>query len=310
MAMDQRAICVSNGALASFRRSRALSPGIVTILLLACVLLPRQPQLQAAEPAKATNSKAAHDEAIRGIPFDKIEPTTRAKVQAVINDATIYRRMPVQTVDCDPELFLYLIQHPEVVVNMWENMGVSKMTMTPKAPGVYHCADGEGTQGELTYVYKNHDTQVIFSDGTYEGPLFGRKLRGQCVLVLKTAYVRETNGRFYITNRLDAFLHLDNIGLDLVAKTVQPMIGKVADYNFTETCGFVSSLSHTAETNPRGVEKLAHALKRVDRDTSDKFVNLVMDVRGRLDPQPEPETNQAANNAATRTSSTPRLPRQ
>src|SRR5436190_23442273 len=93
-------------------RARQLAAG--TLLLLALVA-----QQAAAKPPAATNSPAAKREAIAAIPFDKLEANMRRKVSAVVTNPSIYRRLPVQVTDCDPDLYLFLVRHPEVVVNIW-----------------------------------------------------------------------------------------------------------------------------------------------------------------------------------------------
>jgi hypothetical protein len=86
--------------------------------------------------------------------------------------------------------------------------------------------------------------------------------------------VRETNGRYYITCRLDAFIQLDNVGVEFVAKTFQPLVGKTADHNFRETTAFLSLLSHTAEVNHTGVQQLASKLTKVPPNDRQEFGTL------------------------------------
>ena len=73
--------------------------------------------------------------------------------------------------------------------------------------------------------------------------------------------MRETNGRQYITVRIDSFMKIEQMGVELVAKTVQPWISKTADRNFIETLTFVSNFSRTAEKNSDGIERPHRAQK-------------------------------------------------
>ena len=116
----------------------------------------------------------------------------------------------------------------------------------------------------MEFAYRSADTHVIYSTGTYDGSLSPAKIRGESVVVLKTEYHRDAAGRTRITSRLDVFLHLDNVGIEWIAKTLQPLLGKTADHNFAETASFVASLSHTAEANPAGVARLSNRLPHVD----------------------------------------------
>jgi len=104
---------------------------------------------------------------------------------------------------------------------------------------------------------------VVYAEGSYNGPLFMRPVKGRCLMVIKSGYVREPDGRYYITTRLDAFLNVEPGGAQLVTRTFHPLVGKVADSNFTQAVGFLGSLSRTAELNSRGVQRLASRLAHV-----------------------------------------------
>ncbi len=86
--------------------------------------------------------------------------------------------------------------------------------------------------------------------------------------------MRETNGRCYVTSRLDCFLTIEPCGAELLTKTVSPLLGKTADNNFIQTVAFVGSLSHTAEVNERGVLRLATQLTRVQPEVRARFADL------------------------------------
>jgi hypothetical protein len=76
-----------------------------------------------------------------------------------------------------------------------------------------------------------------------------------------------------INTYMDVFLKLDNVGADLVVKTISPLVVRTADYNFIETLRFVSQLSMAAERNPQGVEQLTKRMTKVQPEVRQKFVN-------------------------------------
>ena len=224
--------------------------------------------------APATSSRAAREDAVRAIPFDKIEPSLRKRVQQVTSKPSIYRRLPIQVTDSDPEMFDFLVTHPEVVVNIWQTMGISKVSLVRQKDGSYQASDGVGTRGIVRFCHSNHDTHVVYAEGAYEGPLFEKPVRARCVLVFKHGHVRETNGRDYVTSRCDTFIQIEHAGVELLAKTFSPLVTKSADYNFSETAGFLGNLSRTAEANPQGVSRLAKRLTQVDPAVRARFVEL------------------------------------
>src|SRR5947209_2501787 len=109
--------------------------------------------IRAADPGagKATNSRAARDEAVQAIPMDKLNREMRSRISAVINNSSIYRRLPMQSIDCDPELFEFLVQNPEVVVDIWLVMGITNMTLDRNGPDRFRAADGQGTTGNVDF---------------------------------------------------------------------------------------------------------------------------------------------------------------
>jgi hypothetical protein len=94
------------------------------------------------------------------------------------------------------------------------------------------------------------------------------------LLLFKSGYVRANDGHWFVTTRLDAFLNLEPGALELLTKSLQPLVGPVADANFTQTLGFVGSLSHTAEVNPRGMQRLAAKLTHVPPEVRQQFAEI------------------------------------
>jgi hypothetical protein len=233
------------------------------------------------DPFKATTSRAAREEATRSIPLDKLDADARQKVSSVLSSTNIFRRLPIRVVPCDPDLYLFLVQHPDVVVGIWETLGLSQLKMRKTDRDTYQLTDGEGTLGTIEFLYRSHDTHVVYVEGRYDGPVLTTPVRGWCVLILKTGYVREPDGRYYITSRLDTFTHLEPGGVEFLTKTFQPLVGKAADGNFIQTVAFVGSLSRTAEVNHRGVQRLSQRLHGVHPEACGELARLAEDIAAR-----------------------------
>ncbi len=261
--------------------SRFRAAGRVVLLAAAAFCLnPRGPAATAAElPAtpkstlfEATTSLAARQDAIEAIPLDKLDSASKAKADGVLNNLTVFRRLPVRVIDCDPDLYLFLVRHPDVVVNIWEVMKLTQIQVRQTAANSFKIVEPAGTQATMEYLYRGHDIHVMYAEGSYTG--LARPVHGRCLVVLKSGYVRETNGRYYITNRLDAFLAVEPGAVELVTKAIHPLVGKIADNNFIQTAGFVSSLSRTAETNAPSVQRLASKLSYVQPEYRQQFADL------------------------------------
>lgn len=239
--------------------------------------------LQAApNPTRASTSRQAYEEALRHLPLDELAAADRARVLAVVSEPSLYRRLPVEVVDCDPELYLFLVRHPEVVVSMWQLMGVTKVKVTRTDDTTLSASDGAGTQSKVEFAHHSRDKHVVIGSGFYEGPLFRRRLTGECVLLLQSGYSETPAGRVLVSNQLDVFVSLENVGAEFVAKTLHPLVGKTADHNFSESTRFLGQISQQAELNQTGMRRLAARLTSIREDVRTKFVDVVDEVGDRV----------------------------
>lgn len=227
-----------------------------------------------AEPSTAgKSSRAALEEAAAAIPFDEMTDGVQQRLGPVVAKPSLYRQLPTQAIESDPDLFVFLIRHPEVIVNIWQLMGITNVQVNRTGPFTFEASDGAGSVGAVELVYGRPDLHVYFAEGYYEGPLFRNRINGSCVLVLRTEY-SQTAGKTTASNRLDMFLRLDHVAADWVAKTLQPLMVKSCDHNFVETSKFVGQLTRAAEKNGPGVQRLAGELKDLDPRIRDLFVRF------------------------------------
>ena len=229
------------------------------------------------DPMAATGSKAAREEAVKAIPWRDLTQQQQRMVQYITRNATLYRRMPTRVFDCDPEIFNFLGQNPEVVTELWRKMGVCNLLLEKTSDNSYRATDSAGTTGSLRILSAkwNENSQnsvLIYAEGTYQGVPFPRPVTARTVLLLRSGSRVETNGRPYVTARLDAFVMVERLGAELVTKTLRPLIVKTADHNFVESMKFVSTFSQTAEENPRGMGRLSQKMPKLSPATQAAMV--------------------------------------
>src|SRR5690606_5093118 len=162
-------------------------------------------------------------------------------------------------------LFNFLGQNPDVVTEIWRMMGVCQLKLERTGADTFRATDANGTVGGVRIIHGNwnpgaQNSVLVYSEGTYHGKPFPRPVTARTLTLRRSGSVVETNGRPYVTARLDTFVVIDRWGAELVAKTVQPLLTSTADHNFIETMKFVSTFSKTAETNPAGMQRLSDKL--------------------------------------------------
>lgn len=238
--------------------------------------------LAADASSEASTSHAARQQATRSIPLAKIDAKFRRQVSEVLSDPSIFRRLPTNVVDCQPELFTFLGQNPEVLTAIWRQLGVSRVELKRTGENSFDLCDNAGTTGKLFVVEQSCDAAaqnriVMYAEGSYDGKPFKKSVGARCVFLLTSGSVRETNGRHYVAARLDSFVKLDRTSLEILAQVAHPFVGKTADRNFADTLSFVSNLSYTAERRPETIVEMSAELTEVSASRRERLASLAQE---------------------------------
>lgn len=224
------------------------------------------------------SSSATEANAVERIPFQRLKGQAQENIRSVVERPSYFRRLPTQTVQCDPDLFILLVRNPEIIVNIWDLMGITKVEVQRIAPYVFTGTDGAGTTCRCELLYGTSDIHVYYGTGTYSGALAARDIDGRCVCVLHSSTTSDPDGRPMVTVSMDVFMKLDNFGADLLTRTLAPLVGKTADYNFIESAKFVSQLNELCLENPMAAAQLAQRLDRVDPAVRTRFSQVVANI--------------------------------
>ena len=238
--------------------------------------------------AVGDSTREARDKALKGIPFGQLTPQATAKLSDVIQGSSYFRRMPAQSIQCEPEVLISLARNPEVLVSIWDTMGITRVSLDRTAQYQHAGNDGAGTTCKLDLIYGNDSTHVYFVDGDYDGPMWPKKLTGRSVIALHQTPAHEINGKRHITVWMDVFLKVDNIGADLVVRTLSPLVNKSADSNFVESVAFVEQISQAAAVNSSGLQNLIAKLN-VSQPIKQQFLQAVKVASARAGSVPLPE---------------------
>jgi len=191
----------------------------------------------------------------------------RGLVEYFKRSTTLHRRMPIETIHCDAALLEFVLAKPETLVDVWRVLGISQVSFDPTGPGRWRLEDGYGTDGTVRLMYQEKSpsgtTMIFHGRGGYSGPMAPKALTGSCLIVVRH---RDAGiaGRAAQQLEVEAFLDVDGLGLEIVTRTLQPLIARSAATNVHEICLFLDQFAHAARRNPSGMAVLAEQLPRTD----------------------------------------------
>ncbi len=211
-------------------------------------------------------------EALKKIPWNELSENARAKLRLVLNEQTLYRRLPQQSIYCEPCMYNFMLEHPEVVVAIWEKLGVSQISLKPQdRPGTYLLKESVGSVGVVEVLYQKPEISIVYSKGSYRGPVIPKAVEGETILLLQNKYFEDESGEPYIITQLDAFVKIHNFGIDVFAKLLAPLLGRIADNNFEQTLAFIGNVSDAAQTNPEAIKRLGFKLETIPKEVREEL---------------------------------------
>lgn len=241
-------------------------------------LFPRGAANDRAVGEKPTPSREA---VLNSLPLERLTPEARQKILRIAEKPTLYRRLPTQAIGCDRQMFLFLTRNPDVMVGMWDLMGVTKVQSKRLGPYHIQASDQMGTLCTVDLVYGDSQTHIFVVEGSYDGKLTPTPIRGQGVFVLHSRYALSAEGRTTVSGTLDCFIQLDSLGVDLIVRTLSPIIGRSADSNFEQTARFMSQVNEASIRNPPAMLELAGKLPQVTSPLKASFAETIATVARR-----------------------------
>lgn len=226
--------------------------------------------------------RAKMETAIKSIPFERIDRSASEAIRDVLNNPSFYRQLPQRSLDCDPQLLNFMVRHPEVMVNIWEMVGITNITAQRTGQRTFFADDGAGTKCNCELAYSDDSLHIYYGTGNYDGMLVPRTIKGRVVCVLRSQAQPTGGGHsgYSVSSTMDVFLKVDNLGADLLTRTLGPLVGRVTEHNFEETSKFVGQFSEFCANYPQAAESLASQLRVDDESIRREFTTIATRIGG------------------------------
>ena len=212
---------------------------------------------------------------LKNLPWNELTPAAQAKIKHVASGAPLFRRFPQQTVYADPEIYNFLLQHPDLVIGFWEQWGATQLSLREVKEDSFILKETTGTTAAIEVLYRTNDLCIVYAKGEYRGPLIAKPYQGEVVLIVRTQQMRDSMNEPMIVCDLDACVQINSIGADVLAKLFFTSLAKVADSNFEVTVSFVSQVSKAAAHNTTALKGSAEEVSSIRQEIVEEFCDVV-----------------------------------
>ena len=214
-------------------------------------------QLQTEVLYQGSSSRDELESARNRLPWNQLSRTAHGRVSAVVEDLSLYRRLPTVRCEVDSRAYHFLSNHPDVSVSLWRAMGISEMQMWQTGPYEYECDLQDGTIGVINVLYRDSGRQVVLCEGQFQSPLLANPISATGLLHLQTTIQHGEDGRTIVTHTADVFVKFSSQRVEALAKLISPLSFKMADKNFEEISLFLRLMDQAMSKQPGWVEQMA-----------------------------------------------------
>ena len=185
------------------------------------------------------------------IPWDRLAPETSGLVRDVVMQPLVAKQVNGIAYRSRPEIFRYLLDHPDFAATMARVIKIGKYRVTP-VPGGYEADDGRGVHGVLRPVYADARRRVYYLAGRYDPPVLPT-MTGRAVLVLDSSHVGSPDGGSRAEVTVVGFLKVDSVLVRIVARVLREFTQATVDRKVRRFFRHVEKLSVRAYDDPAGL---------------------------------------------------------
>lgn len=205
----------------------------------------------------ADSSRRCRNEAIEQLPMAYLTSDAQAKVQQVLKDLSLFRRLPTLEIEADRRAYEFFTTHPDVAVSVWRALQISNVQMKEVNPNFYRTDTNDGTVGTVEVLLRSPGSYLVLCQGLLQSPGMPRPIQAKALMHLQPKF--DQRGR--VTHHLDLFVSFPSQTIETIAKLTSPVSFRIADRNFEEVTLFVALMSSAMSRQPGWVEQTAQRME-------------------------------------------------
>jgi hypothetical protein len=212
-------------------------------------------------PAFAQSPREVSTVAPAQIPLDELSADQRARVKAVLDQPTLRSRGPVETFTCQPAVYDWLLDHPDLAVRLWRLLGAKCTDILPEGNDRFVWKDGP-SRVHWDTVLKRPGLRIWYAEGDLRP---GTHLPGatvRAVAVLRFSEGKVSDGRTTLRHQVELTLHTDSHAVALAARILGASAPKAGEQVVGQIEMFYAALAWYLDQHPRHAEALFAQLRR------------------------------------------------
>ena len=190
------------------------------------------------------------------VPLNQLPPPLREDVRLTVERPTLFTSGPQESFLCRPELYFWLLDHPDKAVGAWRRLGAACLDITDRGGGRFGWADDQGNDLYWDTIYRTDGLRIWYAQGKVRpGPLLPL-VPVRAVVILRHGKTRADGDAALMYQQADVFVHTDSKTAALAMRLMGPSAPRMAEQGVAQLEMFFSALAWYCQRYPERTEAL------------------------------------------------------
>jgi hypothetical protein len=208
-----------------------------------------QARQAAADTQPHPSGKPAHAAPV--LPLDELPAAYQERVRSMVEKPTLRTLGPVETFNCQPVQYFWLLDHPEITVRLWQCLGAKVSGITSQGGGRFTWEDGQGSRVEWDTILHTVRHRVWYAEGQIKPGLLLPTVSLRALVVDYHAEGHDGDGRPAMRHQFELILQTDNAAVALAARLLGASAPHLAEQYVGQIEMFYGAMAWYLDENPR-----------------------------------------------------------
>lgn len=227
---------------------------------------------------QGTSTKAVREQARQAFPLAQLNGEQQRLASSVLGDISLFRRLPTVKCPVDSRVYQFFIEHPEVAVQVWKVLGISRLELRRTSPTTFFADTGDGSTGNIQLLLKTPTQCIVYCDGMFKSPVLTKSIKARTIVVLNSSFQKQADGTPLVTHSVDMFVSFPSLAVETIARLVSPLSYKYADRNMEEISSFLRMMDLSMARQPGWVEQVVILMEGLAPECRDRLLKLTAEV--------------------------------
>ncbi len=167
--------------------------------------------------------------AAANVPLQELPERFREGAKLTLEKTSLFTQGPLETFACSPNVYYWLLEHPDRGVVAWRRLGAQCVMITDRGAGRFGWTDEHGSDLQWEAVYHSGDRHIWYAEGKVRPAALLPLVPVKVVVVLRYAEQAGPNGATLMQHQADMFLYTDSLGAALATKLLGAAAPKMAE---------------------------------------------------------------------------------